>query len=501
MLYIIEHMFGLSQDRRAGSEYLSLMQNTILDGVELAHLVQQGKASPVELLQDAIARANDINPHLNAIIHRLDEQAQTKAKKMSDQKVPENATLWGVPFLTKDLTVMTEGDPYHAGNVALRDSDYRAEYTTHLATMFDRLGLINFGRTNTPEFGGTVTTEPVSHGACKNPWNLEYSTGGSSGGSAAAVAAGIVPIAHANDGGGSIRIPASECGLVGLKPSRGRVSFGPKLGESWAGVAIDGVVTRTIRDTARVLDGVSQPWPGDPYWAPPPNLSFERALSEPLEHLKIGVVTSSPWGPIHQDCIDAVQKTALLLQELGHVVENSTPDHLFDDELFHHFKVVMAANEAFSVAKLSEAIGRSFGVGDMEGDTRALVELGRTYAATDYIASVEWFHSYSRRMAEWWSKFDVLLTPVIAQPPPKLGELRDPKLGTRRLREMLLFTVQFNVTGQPAISLPMHTSSEGLPVGIQLVAAMHGESSLLQLGHQLESASSWHDQKPIVCAT
>ncbi|MDP6863584.1 MAG: amidase family protein, partial [Acidimicrobiales bacterium] len=169
-------------------------------------------------------------------------------------------------------------------------------------------------------------------------------------------------------------------------------------------------------------------------------------------------------------------------------------------ELFHHFRVVMAANEAFSVDKLGDAIGRSFGVGDMEGDTRALVERGRTYAATDYLASVEWFHSYSRRMADWWSTFDLLLTPVIAQPPPKLGELRDPKLGTQRLRELLLFTVQFNVTGQPAISLPMHTSSNGLPIGVQLVAAMHGESSLLQLGRQLESASTWHDRKPTVCA-
>ena len=476
------------------------MQNAIPDGVELAHLVQQGKASPVELLQDAIARANELNPHLNAIIHRLDEQAHAKAQKMSNQKAPEEATLWGVPFLTKDLTVMTEGDPYHAGNVALRDADYRAEHTTHLATMFDHLGLINFGRTNTPEFGGTVTTEPVSHGACKNPWNLEHSTGGSSGGSAAAVAAGIVPIAHANDGGGSIRIPASECGLVGLKPSRGRVSFGPKIGESWAGAAIDGVVTRTLRDTARVLDGVSKPWPGDPYWAPPPKLSFEEALSTPPGQLKIGFVTDSSWGPIHSDCIDAVQKTALLLEDLGHMVEDSRPGPLFDDDLFHHFRIVMAANEAFSVSKLGEAIGKSFGVGDMEGDTRALVERGRTYAATDYLASVEWFHSYSRRMADWWSKFDLLLTPVIAQPPPKLGELRDPKLGTQRLRELLLFTVQFNVTGQPAISLPMHISSNGLPIGVQLVAAMHGESSLLQLGRQLEAASNWHDRKPMVCA-
>ena len=501
MTYIIEHMFGSSQDKRAGSEYLLPMHNALPDGVELAHLVQEGKASPTELLEDAISRANNLNPSLNAIIHRLDEQAHTRAKKMSEQDAPEDANLWGVPFLTKDLTVMTEGDPYHAGNVGLRDSDYRADHTTHLATMFERLGLVNFGRTNTPEFGLTVTTEPVSHGPTKNPWNLDYSTGGSSGGSAAAVAAGIVPIAHANDGGGSIRVPASDCGLVGLKPSRGRVSFGPKLGESWAGVAIDGVLTRTIRDTARVLDGISSPWPGDPYWAPPPKTSFEKELSIPPGQLKIGVVTDSSWGPIHQDCIDAVQKTALLLQDLGHVVENNSPSPLFDDELFHHFKVAMASNEALSAQKLSDAIGKTFTSEDMEGDTRALIELGLTYTATEYIASIQWLHSYSRRMADWWSKFDVLLTPVIAQPPPKLGELRDPKLGTKRIRELLLFTVQFNVSGQPAISLPMHTSSSGLPIGIQLVGAMHHESSLLQLGHQLESSSSWHNRKPLLYAS
>ena len=261
---MIEHMFDQCQERWLETEYFSPMQNAAMDGVDLARLVHQGKASPTELLEDAIARADSLNPQLNAIVHRLDEQARARAAKMSDQRASEEATLWGVPFLTKDLTVMTEGDPYHAGNVALRDSDYRADHTPHLATIFQRLALVNFGRTNTPEFGGTVTTEPVSHGACRNPWDTDHSTGGSSGGSAAAVAAGIVPIAHANDGGGSIRIPASECGLVGLKPSRGRVSFGPKLGESWAGAAIDGVVTRTIRDTARVLDGICRPWPGDP---------------------------------------------------------------------------------------------------------------------------------------------------------------------------------------------------------------------------------------------
>ncbi len=491
-------MFDQSQESQVSSEYFSFMQNAVVDGVELARLVQQGKASPTELLEEAIARADAINPKLNAIIHRLDEQARSVAASMSKQKTSEQATLRGVPFLTKDLTVMTKGDPYHAGNVALRDSDFRAGHTTHLATMFQQLGLVNFGRTNTPEFGGTVTTEPISHGACRNPWNIDHSTGGSSGGSAAAVAAGIVPIAHANDGGGSIRIPASECGLVGLKPSKGRVSFGPKLGEAWAGAAIDGVVTRTIRDTARVLDGISQPWIGDPYWAPLPATSFEQAISDVPRQLRVGLVTESSWGTVHPECIMAVEQTALALQDLGHLVEVAKPDALFDDDLFEHFKVVLASSEAFSVEKLQDAVGRRFETGDMEADTQALVELGRKYSATDYLASVEWFHSYTRQMASWWQEFDLLLTPVIAEPPPKIGELRDPRTGTKRLRELLLFTAQFNITGQPAISLPMHTSKEGLPIGVQLVAAMHGESLLLQVGQQLEDASSWYNRKPAV---
>ena len=491
-------MFDQSQESQLGSEYFSFMQNAVVDGVELARLVQQGKASPTELLEEAIARADAINPKLNAIIHRLDEQARSVAASMSKQKTSEQATLQGVPFLTKDLTVMTKGDPYHAGNVALRDSDFRAGHTTHLATMFQQLGLVNFGRTNTPEFGGTVTTEPISHGVCRNPWNINHSTGGSSGGSAAAVAAGIVPIAHANDGGGSIRIPASECGLVGLKPSKGRVSFGPKLGEAWAGAAIDGVVTRTIRDTARVLDGISQPWIGDPYWAPLPTTSFEQAISDAPRQLRVGLVTESSWGTVHPECIMAAEQTALALQDLGHLVEVAKPDALFDDDLFEHFKVVLASSEAFSVEKLQDAVGRRFETGDMEADTQALVELGRKYSATDYLASVEWFHSYTRQMASWWQEFDLLLTPVIAEPPPKIGELRDPRTGTKRLRELLLFTAQFNITGQPAISLPMHSSKEGLPIGVQLVAAMHGESLLLQVGQQLEDASSWYNRKPAV---
>tara|TARA_Y100000758_G_scaffold294503_1_gene251615 strand:+ start:215 stop:907 length:693 start_codon:yes stop_codon:yes gene_type:complete len=227
---------------------------------------------------------------------------------------------------------------------------------------------------------------------------------------------------------------------------------------------------------------------------------FEEASSIDPSPLRIGFVTRSAWGPVHSDCVDAVEKTAALLEGLGHKVQSDSPVALFDDDLFEHFKIVMASNEAHSVAKLSEAIGRPFEPNDMEADTRALVEFGRRRTAADYLASVEWFNLYTRRMAEWWNEFDILLTPVIAEPPPKLGELRNPKLGTKRLREILLFTVQFNITGQPAISLPIHMNDNGLPVGVQLVGPMHGEISLLQLGNQLELAAPWHHRTPGVWA-
>ena len=493
-------MFAQCQERSPCSGYLLFMQNEIPDGVALAELVSSGQASPLELAEEAIARVDQVNPKLNAIIHRFDEQALAQAKAMEAEVPPSTAAFWGVPFLTKDLTVMTEGDPYHAGNTALRDENYRAGHTTHLATMFEELGLINLGRTNTPEFGLTVTTEPVAHGESRNPWHLGYSTGGSSGGSAAAVAAGIVPLAHANDGGGSIRVPASECGLVGLKPSRGRVSFGPKLGEYWAGACIDGVVSRTVRDTARALDGISRPWPGDPYWAPEPPMTFEESIKLLPKELKVGVVTNSPWGPVHANCVTAVERTAKLLEDLGYLVEPSSPKSIFDEDLFHHFRVVLASNEAFTVEKLGKEIGRPFTASDMEGDTRALIDLGKTFSTSDYLNSVEWFHLYGRRMAEWWTKYDLLLTPVLAEPPPLLGELRDPTSGTKRIRDLLLFTVQFNITGQPAISLPVEMSDNGLPVGIQIIGAMHSESLLLQVGQQLQDATAWHRRFPTLWA-
>lgn len=495
---MIEHTFASRQARHPRPEdYRALMSRpqTPPDGVALAALVAAGEVTPRELVEAAIARAAAVNEDLNAIIHPLYESALAAAGAEGPR-----GPLWGVPFLTKDLMCATEGDPYHAGNIALRDAGNRALHDTHLATMFRELGLLNLGRTNTPEFGLTPTTEPVAYGPSRNPWHLDHSTGGSSGGSAAAVAAGVVPIAHANDGGGSIRIPASECGLFGLKPTRGRVSAGPDAGVVWAGAAIEGVVSRSVRDSAVVLDGISRVWPGDPYWAPPPQRPFADAPTDPVSSLRVGICSTSSWGPVHGDCATAVEATGRLLESLGHRVETSHPEPLFDPDFFEVFPRVLAVSTAEMVDALGRQLGRPLTREDMEGDTAALVALGRSMSGVDYVRGIEWFHDYTRRMAWWWEDFDVLVTPTLAEPPPRLGELRDPATGGRRLRDLLHFTAQFNVTGQPAMSVPLHWSADGLPVGVQVVGRPASEYELLQLAGQMEAAAPWADRLPPVFA-
>ena len=472
------------------------------DGVATAELFASGEASAVELLDEAIARAERLNPQINAVIGRLDDGARRTAEQLDTSRSADTAasaaagSLAGVPFLTKDLTCTTEGQPYHAGNVALRDAGHVAASTAHLATMFAELGLVNFGRTNTPEFGLTVTTEPLAYGPTANPWNAAHSAGGSSGGSAAAVAAGIVPIAHANDGGGSIRVPAANCGLFGLKPNRGRVSLGPASGDGWAGFSVDGVVSRSVRDSARVLDGISRPWPGDPYWAPPPSGTFESAAERPPGVLRIGLCMQSDWGPVHPECMSAVDDAGRLAESLGHAVEYSVPDGLFDEEFFEHFRTVVSACNAVELASLETALGRSLTRADTEGDTWAFMEMGRAVTGVQYIEAIEWCHAWTRRLAQWWASHDVLVSPIMTEPPPRLGELRNPETGRGRLNELLHFTPQWNVTGQPAMSVPLHWTADGLPVGVQFVGPHASEEMLLSLAGQLEQAAPWADRTP-----
>ena len=396
------------------------------DATELAGLVRSGAASPAELVDDAIARIERVNPEINAVIHPRYEAARAES---ADEALPDGP-FRGVPFLVKDLGCVIEGEPHHQGCRGLKEADLRSPHDSYLYTQFRQLGLVALGRTNTPEFGSTITTEPVAYGPSRNPWNLNHSTGGSSGGSAAAVAAGLVPIAHANDGGGSIRIPASECGLVGLKPTRGRASQAPDLGEGWAGGTVDGVVTRSVRDTATALDGISTPAPGDPYYAPPPARPFSAAVGEDPGRLRVGLAHSVESGTTHPDCVEAVLRTGRLLESLGHEVSEAQPDALVEEAFNDHFITILAASSAADFQTFGEAIGRELTADDVEPGNWAFNELGQTHpGAPTYVRSVQWMHAWQRRLASWWAGgFDVLVTPTLATPPPKLGWLSDPEL-------------------------------------------------------------------------
>ena len=404
----------------------------------------------------------------------------------------------GVPFLVKDLGCEMAGEPHTLGNRALRDADVRAEQDSYLYVSIRGAGFVTLGRTNTPELGGTITTEPEAFGPSRNPWNPDHSTGGSSGGSAAAVAAGMVPMAHASDGGGSIRVPASECGLVGLKPSRGRISHGPEIGAGWAGATTDGVVSRSVRDTAAMLDVMSGRRTGDPYVAAPPTRPFADEVGVDPGRLRIGLAPSHAGVHTDPECVAAVEAAGLLLAQLGHHVEVAQPDAFFDEEFSRHFVTIVAVATAVDFVNMGDAIGRPIGEDDVEASNWSMGSIGRSVSAADSIASVKWVHAWSRRLHAWWDDFDVLVSPVIAVPPPPLGWLSDPEHGMERLTSILQFTAQFNVSGQPAVSLPLHWSDTGLPVGVQFVGPIDDEALLIRLAAQLETAVPWASRLPPV---
>jgi amidase len=473
---------------------------TSLDATSQAALVQRGEVSAKELVASAIDAAERLNPQLNAIIHPRYQRALAEAGEP-----PPDGPFAGVPMVVKDLGAAMAGEPHHKGTRALQRVGYVAPQHSALWRRFRQAGFIAIGRSNTPELGSTITTEPVAYGPARNPWNLEHSTGGSSGGSAAAVAAAIVAVGHANDGGGSIRIPASECGLVGLKPSRGRVSQAPDIGEGWAGATIDGAVTRTVRDAAAVLDAIAGYEPGDPYTAVPFARPLALEVGADPGSLRIGVLDRSPTVPAHPDCVAAVEGTAGLLADLGHHVEMASPAAMYDPGLIERFLTIMLANAAVDGAELERILGSELTEDDLEHPNLAAIHLGRRVSATDYITAVNGQHAWTRQMLSWWhpsdgaAGFDLLLTPVLAGPPPPIGYLSGPQ-ADERLRELLQFTVQFNVTGQPAVSLPLHWNDAGLPVGIQLVAAHAREDVLIRVASQLEQAQPWADRRPVVSA-
>ncbi len=473
-----------------------------LDATAQAELVRKGDMKPIELVDAAIRRIERLNPQLNAVITERFEEARALAR---GGELPDGP-FRGVPLLLKDLGAHLAGDPVHCGMRFLRELGWREPGETFLGARYHAAGFVVLGRTNTPELGLLPTTEPEAYGPTRNPWNPEHSSGGSSGGAAAAVAAGMVPVAHASDGGGSIRIPASHCGLVGLKPSRARNSFGPGLGERWGGFSAEHVVSRSVRDSAAVLDATAGMMPGDPYTAPSPLRSYREEVGAAPGRLRIGLMISAPGGmPVHADCIAAAEGAARLLTTLGHRVESSHPEAIADPDLMRSFVTVVASSIARTLDVWSDKTGRRVGAADVEPLTWAVAELGRTLTAVQYIRAIETVHALTRRMSTWWSGgFDLLLTPTAGAPPPPLGffasEPDNPLGGFLRAAPFGTFTAPFNISGQPAISLPLHTSPEGLPIGVQLVAAYGREDLLFRVAAQLEAAAPWAARRAVVHA-
>jgi amidase len=466
-----------------------------VDAVGQAALVANGELSASELVESAIGRIEELDGQINAVIHPRFEAARKEAA------AGPVGPFAGVPMLLKDLGAAMAGEPLHLGHGFLKEAHFRAREDSYIVEKLRAAGLVVLGRTNCPELGTSITTEPLAYGPTRNPWNLDHTVGGSSGGSAAAVASGMVPVAHANDGGGSIRIPAANCGLVGLKPSRGRVSQGPLPGEAaWAGATIDHVVTRTVRDSASLLDVLAGAMPGDLFVAPPPARLFADSVSERPERLKIGLLDHAVMEGFDCDpeCAEAARRGARLLEGLGHHVEEAFPEAMADADFTRYFITLITTAVACDLEYWSNELGRTVGVDELEPDNQLFHALGSSVPGPSYLGAVLALEPWRRRMASFWAAdgYDLLVSPVLATPPARIGELSEPILGQQRVMAAMQYTPQFNVTGQPAISLPLHQTPDGLPVGVQLVAAYGREDLLISVAASLEEAAPWADRLP-----
>jgi len=462
------------------------------DAVDLVGLVQEGSVSASEVLESAIEKTEKYNPQINAIVTGMYEEARKAASARP------NGPLAGVPFLIKDIN-MVKGVRCSMGSRLW--ADFIPDHDSEIVKRYREAGLILFGKTNTPEVGLAATTESTFLGACKNPWDLTRTTGGSSGGSAAAVAAGILPVAHATDGGGSIRIPASCCGLVGLKPTRGRTPMGPDVGEGWGSMATGHVVSRSVRDSALFLDVTHGPANGDPYHAPYfPGSYFTEHKSDPGK-LRIAVDTSpNSTGSVHEECRIGIEATIKLLESLGHEVEELDLD--FDKELFGTATyVLVASNVANTVQSRAEVLGiNELGSDHIETNTMSAMELGAQFTGQDYARATGMIHSIGRLLEHKFDQYDLILSPTLLQPPVSLGFMDtndgDQEGYGERINQFWGFTHLYNATGNPAISLPLHWSKDNLPVGMQFAASFGNELLLLQLANQLEQAQPWKDRRP-----
>ena len=484
------------------SEYLRY------DAVALADLIRRGDVTAREVSEAAIKRAEAVNGRLNAI-------CQSQYSEAREQPVTAGAPLAGVPFLLKDLSQEQAGIPCTYGSRAYRN--YLPRQDSEFVRRSRSGGLVFLGRTATPEFGLKGITESELWGPSRNPWSTELTPGGSSGGSGAAVAAGIVPMAGANDGGGSIRIPAAYNGLFGLKPSRGRISAGPQRDEHWTGASSDHVLTRTVRDSAAMLDILAGPAPGDPFEIPAPATSWSDLMQQVPRQLRIGMFTASPYGTeVDRQCIEAVESTARTLENLGHRVELARPE--FDGLALAKSYMGLYFGEVSTMMQkaLSELGARS---SDFELETRLLGMLGNSLPLPDYVRLRQQWNDFSRALGIFFESFDLYLCPTTGQMPARIGQLNTPTHIQLASKLMLLlragrlvhksgqvdelalenlartpFTQLANLTGTPAMSVPLHWTTEGLPVGVQFGARHGGEDILLQLAAQLEEADPWFSQ-------
>lgn len=472
-----------------------------LDATAQADLIRTGQASARELVDVAIGRIEALNPQINAVVHERFEQGRDEALS----ELPRGP-FRGVPIVVKDELAMT-GEPLTYGSAVMKDADrsgpYRADHDSFVAQKLRAAGFVVLGRTNMPELAVSVTTEPVAYGATANPWDLSRSAGGSSGGSGAAVAAGMVPVAHASDSGGSIRIPAAHCGLVGLKPTRGRISLGPKRGEAWGGATVKGCVSRTVRDTAAMLDVLAGPMPGDPSTPPPPTRPFLEEVGAHQTALRIGLLDhpANPDVAGDPECAAAVQAAGALLAGLGHHVEEEWPDALGEPDFTQPYATLLAVEMALEIEAMSDMLGRPIADDELEPLVRIYPAMGRAIDGPRYLRSRRWLETWSRRLAQWWAGgFDLLVMPVLNGVPPPLGYVTDPVEGFARLLPLVQYTAQANVSGQPSISLPLHWSASGLPVGVQVMAAFGREDLLLRVAAQLEQAAPWAGRRPPISA-
>lgn len=464
------------------------------DGLGLAKLVRSKEVTPLELVDAAIARIEKHNPKLNAVIFSAFDQARDEAKKGVAA-----GPFQGVPFLLKDIMGDREGWPTTQGMRFMQGIP--APVTSTLTQRFMNAGCIPLGKTNVPEIGSMPVTESVAYGPCRNPWNTDYTPGGSSGGSAAAVAAGIVPLAHANDGGGSIRIPAASCGLVGLKPSRQRNPKGPIIGDAMGGLAEEHVVSRTVRDTAAMLDCTAGPELGDPYFAPPQSASYLKDSQTPPRALKVGLFTTNlrTGTPVDPQLVAAAQETGKLLEGLGHHVEEVTLP--VDYSMFQPaFTAIWAASATALLDTLALMTGRELRQQDFEPLTWGLYEGGKAVTGGQYQQSMMVLQMTGRAIAGFFTDHDILLTPTMGQTIAKVGQFSTGNSDVEKAFEPLLdylpFTPLFNATGNPSISLPLHHDANGLPLGMMFTGDLGREDVLLQLAGQLEQAAPWIDRKP-----